>query len=496
MKGENGVSCFWRFRKSTSIRFPLLLVLSIRFSLPGFSQETAKPTPLPTPPAELGKSCVTAECHVKFGDKKFSHGFSKEQGCESCHTPLENRHKFEKIADKRALCLKCHPHDKPKANQHPPFEQDCTVCHEVHASTPHLLKSGGGPDGCTNCHDRIVTRPEKAHAPLKEGKCLGCHTAHESDHEGLLKTNPDELCLTCHDRFAEAKTAVSSHVSGHGNTCSTCHRAHESANPALLRQEESKVCTGCHAELLDRTQKLAHPHGAMTQGKTCRNCHTPHFSNQKNLLDKPAQELCLACHNQPLKAGERTLANIADELKEPKSLHKPLKEGDCSACHQAHGNANPDLLDNPLPPELYAEYKTDLYANCYKCHDKAVIETAQGTQTHFRNGEQNLHYLHVIQGGKKGHTCRLCHQPHTAEQPRLIRKKIAFGKWEMPLAITVTETGGSCATGCHPAFGYDRKAPVTNSGRGALKDSPDSKSTTQTVPTAETPKIVMNPLPK
>ncbi len=484
-----------RSGKSTPIRLLLVFILSWSFSIPGFSQETVKPTPVPTPPVELGTNCVTSECHVKFGDKKFSHGFSKEQGCESCHNPLENRHKFEKITDKRALCLKCHPNEKPKANQHQPYEQDCTVCHEVHSSSRHLLKSGGGPDGCTNCHDRILTHPETAHAPLKEGKCLGCHNAHESDHEGLLKTTRDDLCFTCHKRFEEkAQTAVSLHASG--KTCSQCHRAHESENPNLLKQEESKLCTGCHKDVLDQSQKLSHPHGAMTEGKTCRNCHSPHFSQQKHLLEKPAQELCLTCHSQTIKSGEQTIASIADELKDAKSLHAPMKEGDCSACHRAHGSANPNLLEQPLPTEFYTEYETSLYAACYKCHDKAAIEAEQSTDTDFRNGNQNLHHLHVFQG-KKGHSCRVCHLPHATSQPRLIRKKIAFGKWEMPLTLSLTKTGGSCATGCHPSFEYDRNSPVTNTGRGVARNTPDTtKDTTRTTPSPQAPRITVTPLTK
>jgi predicted CXXCH cytochrome family protein len=219
----------------------------------------------------------------------------------------------------------------------------------------------------------------------------------------------------------------------------------------------------------------------MIQGKTCRNCHSPHFSKQKHLLERPAQELCLTCHSQAIQSAERTIASLTDEIKDAQSLHAPMKEGDCSACHRAHGSPHPDLLETPLPTAFYAEYEAALYAACYKCHEKSAIESEENTQTDFRNGTQNLHYLHVFQG-KKGHTCRVCHQPHAAKQARLIRQKITFGKWEMPLTLTVTQTGGSCATGCHPTFEYDRQTPVTNSGRRTAGIKADGQATSPTLP--------------
>ena len=41
--------------------------------------------------------------------------------------------------------------------------------------------------------------------------------------------------------------------------------------------------------------------------------------------------------------------------------------------------------------------------------------------TRFRNGEDNLHYRHVVGPRKdRGRSCRLCHAPHLAANPALV----------------------------------------------------------------------------
>jgi hypothetical protein len=41
----------------------------------------------------------------------------------------------------------------------------------------------------------------------------------------------------------------------------------------------------------------------------------------------------------------------------------------------------------------------------------------------------------------------------------LIADSVPFGKWSLPLKFVKTETGGSCAPGCHKPQSYDRKNP-------------------------------------
>ena len=59
-----------------------------------------------------------------------------------------------------------------------------------------------------------------------------------------------------------------------------------------------------------------------------------------------------------------------------------------------------------------------------------------------------------------GHTCRACHIEHASNQPKQIREKVPFGNWEIPIKFTKSNTGGSCLTGCHKEYTYDRVNPV------------------------------------
>ena len=79
------------------------------------------------------------------------------------------------------------------------------------------------------------------------------------------------------------------------------------------------------------------------------------------------------------------------------------------------------------------------------------------TLTKFRDGNQNLHFLHVNKD-KRGRTCRACHDLHASPEPLHIRERVQFGNWLMPIHFEKNETGGSCHPGCHAIEKYDRDA--------------------------------------
>jgi hypothetical protein len=77
--------------------------------------------------------------------------------------------------------------------------------------------------------------------------------------------------------------------------------------------------------------------------------------------------------------------------------------------------------------------------------------------TNFRNGDRNLHYLHVNR--KKGRTCISCHEVHAGSQEMQIRTLTPFGAWEIPIKYAKTPTGGKCLESCHVLKEYDREKP-------------------------------------
>jgi len=91
--------------------------------------------------------------------------------------------------------------------------------------------------------------------------------------------------------------------------------------------------------------------------------------------------------------------------------------------------------------------------------EKIVSERYTTKDTDFRNGQLNLHYLHVNKE-KDALTCRACHGDHASNQPKLIRDTARFGSWEIPLQFKKSNTGGSCLAGCHGEYAYNRVNPV------------------------------------
>lgn len=170
-------------------------------------------------------------------------------------------------------------------------------------------------------------------------------------------------------------------------------------------------------------------------------------------------ETCLTCHDMALVSGERKLANVAVQLRTSPAVHKPAADGMCQACHTPHGSMQPSLLKDSYPAGNYAKYDRANYGLCWQCHEPTLVEaTATRTATEFRDGERNLHHVHVAQFGK-GRSCHLCHTAHAADGSHLLRETIRFGKWEGPLDFTEAPNGGSCASACHRTKDYDRAAP-------------------------------------
>jgi predicted CXXCH cytochrome family protein len=198
----------------------------------------------------------------------------------------------------------------------------------------------------------------------------------------------------------------------------------------------------------------------MAEGKACQNCHKPHSSNQARLLKGENMELCLSCHNKPIEAGKRTIANVEAQIKDSKFLHGPIRQHNCIACHEAHGSDFANILDKAFPADFYAPYQEHTYDLCFNCHDRQIVLSEKSKATGFRNGERNLHFLHVNRD--KGRSCRACHDEHASNQPKHIRAEVAFGRWTFQTEYTQTPTGGGCTTGCHLPYKYDREKPIDN----------------------------------
>ena len=89
----------------------------------------------------------------------------------------------------------------------------------------------------------------------------------------------------------------------------------------------------------------------------------------------------------------------------------------------------------------------------------ALIVEAQRTTTatRFRDGDVNLHFVHVARE-TRGKSCQTCHDPHATSRPKLVRDDVAYGShgWRLKIGFEPTDTGGGCAKTCHVVKRYTR----------------------------------------
>lgn len=263
---------------------------------------------------------------------------------------------------------------------------------------------------CTECHSDLIGK-KILHTPANEG-CNDCHQVNISDHtqkgiNGLhLTEKVPELCYTCHDGSKK---------------------------------------------IIDTSQVV---HQALKEKKLCLNCHSPHSSDTKKLLIADKKEVCLGCHNRDTDENGIRRVNILKLLKTSKVIH-PAIAGGCTVCHKPHASSENFLLISAYPKEQYVVGKSDSYAICWECHDVDLFGSEKTTtSTGFRNGERNLHFVHVNR--EKGRSCSMCHNVHATNNLHLVADKVPFGKWTMQMNYLPADSGGSCAPGCHQLRKYTR----------------------------------------
>jgi len=231
--------------------------------------------------------------------------------------------------------------------------------------------------------------------------------------------------------------------------CSVCHWPHNSGYANLLKKPPLELCFGCHEDLKEAMQSDVVKHEPVLEGMACSECHRAHTSTFDALLRKPQGELCYTCHEE-LKA----------RVDAARFRHQPVEDNSCSACHLPHSSMHAKRLLAESPAGRYSPYDPARYALCFSCHDEAIAdERYTESFTNFRNGSLNLHYLHVNKE-EHGRTCLTCHDGHVSNQPKLIRDEAQYGNWRLTIRFAKTDTGGSCSSGCHEEFAYDRINPV------------------------------------
>lgn len=421
--------------------------------------------PKPNGPVAAG-GCVTADCHASVKSHKVLHGPVNVNACDACHKLVnEKEHTFEATRPKTETCTFCHQLEIPKdAVVHKPLSDgDCLGCHNPHGGTTgRFLRGQSTRELCNTCHKDVVADKKMIHGPAAAGACEACHTSHTAKFPKMLNAQGNDMCLGCHTEMKTQMAQVKFKHKAVEQECMTCHDAHASNFPMQTKTAPVELCTSCHEhEKIKKTVETAtHKHSIVTQDQGCLNCHTAHGGDLAMLMKNEPIKVCMKCHDKPIEAGDIKVAAVTDVLDPKKVKHGPIRDGNCGGCHNVHGSDHVRLLSKPYSPVFYQAFALEKYDLCFSCHDKALVQTEQAKGlTGFRNGDVNLHFAHVNKADK-GRNCRACHSTHASNHELHVRETVPYGKWEMPINFKKTESGGSCAPGCHKAYEYDRDKPV------------------------------------
>ncbi len=426
------------------------------------------PAPRPTVPIDA-QSCVTPECHVAVKAYKTIHAPITMNACDSCHKVADiKRHTFEIKRKNADLCTYCHDFNVENIPVvHAPVAKgECLGCHNPHGGVDkRFIRENSMQEMCARCHDAVTQNKKNVHDPVAKGACDSCHTSHASRFPKLLFNEGEALCYTCHKDTQAQLANVRFPHQAMKDGCGKCHEAHASNNAKQLKQPVVTLCTTTchdHDKIATQITQSKYKHTVVTKDAACMTCHLPHGSNFTSLMIDTPLTLCMKCHNDKTKTDRGYVVPAMPELSdETASRHGPVNDGECGACHQSHGSDQKLLLVRANNNTFYQSLAADNYQLCFSCHDLRLAKdekTASATQ--FRNGAENLHALHVNRG-ERGRNCRVCHATHASHNPRHVNQAVRFGQWEMPIRFKMTETGGSCDTGCHPDYPYDRVRPAT-----------------------------------
>ncbi len=466
-------------------RFVLLLVcLSLGAAAPASAAE-ARP-PKPTTATELA-GCTAAECHGNVRKSAFVHGPVATDGCDSCHRLVDPAtHRFEVWRQKAELCTFCHdwvpiPADRPVVHK-PVLAGDCLGCHSPHGGPgKSLLREENMATLCGRCHDPTAMRRRFVHQPVKDGDCRGCHQPHASRYPKLVDAAGTDLCLRCHKDFGVqmAKAKVRHKATEKG--CAECHDVHGSDFPKHVVASLPDLCLRCHQNVKADTAKATHKHPAVMSERGCMSCHTAHAGDLDCLLSDLPIKVCMSCHKDPIKHQDGTSIAVPELVDATNFRHGPVRDGQCGGCHSIHGGDKPLLLRRTNATRFYEAYSEKNYDLCFSCHTPALARDERtATHTGFRNGDLNLHTLHVNQ--KRGRNCSVCHSTHASRQAQLVRDTAPFGAWQLPIIFSKTATGGTCKAACHADYAYDRVTPAARPHGELVEPPPPAISADPTVP--------------
>lgn len=421
------------------------------------ARETPPANPDVTPPNESDPRSIVVETRVEPFITPISEQAVHRSGLEgAAGAPLS--------VEEGCLAGGCHVDIVAGPVVHAPLtQQQCDACHRSFEGNGHAFRlTASEPDLCYQCHEQIAESREFVHGPVGLGLCTPCHAPHSAPHTSLLRKAGSERCFECHSELEgriQAARVPHKPVTESERGCLSCHHAHRSEFKFQLRETVPDLCYTCHPEMREQVEQASVSHGALAADKPCGHCHDVHGSSLEKILVDTEMNLCLGCHDRPMETENGTIVDMKSWIEANPERHGPIREGLCTGCHLPHGSQNFRILRHSFPREFYRPFSVETYALCFDCHEQSIVLDPRTTAlTAFRNGDKNLHYIHVNQ--EKGRTCRACHEVHAGTRPKRMKDFVPFGKWKYPVGFEETADGGRCSPGCHLPRAYSRNHEI------------------------------------
>jgi predicted CXXCH cytochrome family protein len=142
----------------------------------------------------------------------------------------------------------------------------------------------------------------------------------------------------------------------------------------------------------------------------CSKCHDAHATDNDFMLVKPQNELCKTCHAISTASFKQAHNNF------------PMENSRCASCHDPH--STPKTSVSLLYPDQHNPFKL---RNCQSCHaaDNALATRSEGKtlcmQCHSKSeamlSKKNVHKALTMEG-----ECSNCHAPHAGFTANFLNK--------------------------------------------------------------------------
>ncbi len=182
------------------------------------------------------------------------------------------------------------------------------------------------------------------------------------------------------------------------------------------KKNTRSLCLECHSGARALVSRR-NVHKPVKMG-LCTACHNPHASSHAKLIGYGQEELCYTCHD-------------ANRLIKGKVVHKPVSDGQCAECHDPHSSNYRGLM------------KQGGSSACFSCHDREKV--IKGKIVHPEVAKGN---------------CRTCHLPHASDREGLLtrdRNDLCTKCHKNPKQSSHSKikTKGSDCIGCHSPHASD-----------------------------------------